>query len=443
MPGTLLIESATAANGEPTLRAARGDGRRVHLHSSRNPSADAARWAQAQPLDAEAFVLFGLGCGYNLAALLVRLPASTPVLVVEPYDVLLGLAQGSRAAREALASGRVHLGHDWEAVTRWVRACRVSWDRVGLLTSGSYAHAFPAEFGRLDTLWRALHQAPKALARRPELLATKPGMSIVVTTFDRPDRAASLVAALQRQRGVRSGLEILLVTDNGDARVFDLVRALPAVDGVDVRCFNTHYEGYGLALANNVGIRFARYDTVVCLDDDVQVPDDLVAAYQAAPQGLRLGRIDFAVDVEGQRRVLADPRGSLMQGAPRPIDDLVRYRGFLYGGNFAIPTDIARALGGFDEAFLDFGEQDLDFGARVMAAARSAVAVPTARVVHDGPSRSLAGQFGVEAPASRPGRALEMMARPDRGSVVNGGLTYWIGDRWECFVQPDGTAGRS
>jgi hypothetical protein len=435
----MLIESTRAANGEPTLRATRADGRGVWLHSGRNPSAEAATWLSRQPLDADAFVLFGLGTGYPLRALLGRVGESTPVLVIEPDPAIVDRARAILPLAPVLASARVRIGHDWTAVETWAGRVRVGWDRIALLCAGGYGHVFAGEYGRVETLFQALHATPDAPARCPALFAHAPGTSVIVSTFNRPAEAARLVAALRRQRDVRGPLEILVVNDNGAHAVFDAVAALPRAAAV-VRCFDTHYAGYGLALARNVGLRFARYDTAICLDDDLEVDDHLVRAYQEAPSGLRLGRIDFRVSVEGQARVMADPRGAIVQGPTTEIDDLVRYRGFVYGGNFAIPTRLALAVGGFDEAFLDEGEEDVDFGARVMAAARAAFAVPAARALHDGPTLTVAHRLGLEAPPQRVGLAVERLQQAGRGSRVNGGLAYWLGDRWQGFVVSDPTS---
>jgi hypothetical protein len=441
------IEEIIAANGQPTLRLTRADGTRVLLHSARNPSAEAERWADAQDLAADAFVLFGCGKGYSLEALAGRLPAAVPVLVIDPIRQPPDSASGSLAACPALERDvsshgpHVTLGRDWSSVWQWSRDGGLRWNRVALLCAPGYGHAFPAEFGRIDTLLGALRLAPDAPARCPGLFAHAPGTSVVVSTYNRPAGAAALVRQLQSQEAVDGPIEVLVVNDNGSTDVFDAVAGLPRAAGVDVRCFDTHYAGYGLALARNVGIRFARFDTVVFLDDDLDVGGDLLASYQRAGRGLRLGRVDFRVASGSASRIVRDPRGGLMEGASRPVADLVAHRGFLYGGNFAVDTDIALAVGGFDEAFLDEGEEDMDFGARVMAATRAATTVPEARAIHDGPTLTMAHDLGLPTPPQRPGHADERIKRPGRGPIVNGGFNYWLDGRWSRFAAGEG-AGR-
>jgi hypothetical protein len=424
----MLIDTSLAANGELTLGATYPDGRRVHLHSGRAPSDEARAWANRQVIDADAFIVFGHGLGYGLAALRPRL-AGRPVCVIEPDPAVLHLARTASHVDPATMPG-VDIAHEWADVVAWNERTGVPWGRTTLLCSGGYGHVFAAAFGRVDTLWRALHAMPGAPRQCPALFRHAPGVSVIVPCFNRARDTAALVEGLQRQRGVRGRLEVLVVSDNGPSDVLDAVAALPPTDGVTVRLFDTHYAGYGLVLARNVGIRFARYDTVVCLDDDLVVGDDLVATYQAAGPGLRLGRIDQLVTIDGNDRIVADPRGSLLDGATRPVDDLVKYRGFMYGGNFALDTAIALAVGGFDEAFLDEGEEDMDFGARVMATTRAATTVPAARALHKGPTLVSAHQLGLPAAPARPANAHARLHQPGRGWIVNGGLSYWLADRW-------------
>lgn len=222
---------------------------------------------------------------------------------------------------------------------------------------------------------------------------------------------------------------MLVVNDHGDPAVYAAVRGAPNPGRVPLRCFDTGYAGYGLALARNVGLRFARHDAAVFVDDDLTVGPDFLAAHRRAPMGPRAGRVDFQVDGPHGRTVHPDRRGEIMTGATRVIDDPAPYLGFLWGANFSIPTVLALAIGGVDEAFLDEGEEDMDFGARAMLAAGRLVVVPEARAVHHGPDRTLAAELGIDLGPQRLGRAQQRFAA--RASlVVNGGLGYWHQPRW-------------
>src|SRR5262249_4965558 len=146
-------------------------------------------------------------------------------------------------------------------------------------------------------------------------------------------------------------VEILLVNDNGDPAVFDTARAVAHREGCTLRLFDTHFDGYGLTLARNIGLRHARYDTTVFLDDDLEIDPHLLQRYRQAPEGVRMGRVDFRYDDAGVPRELADRRIA-MQGPDRVLCPWEAFEGFMYGGNSAVPTELALAIGGFDEVFL-------------------------------------------------------------------------------------------
>ena len=84
------------------------------LCSARDPVAEARRWAQAQPLDAGSYVIFGLGAGYHVEAL--RRCTAAPILVVEPDLALISCALRSRL----LDAPGVVFVHRANAVERWV-----------------------------------------------------------------------------------------------------------------------------------------------------------------------------------------------------------------------------------------------------------------------------------------------------------------------------------
>lgn len=260
------------------------------------------------------------------------------------------------------------------------------------------------------------------------MIAHRVGASVVITTCDRPEGAAALLRSVLGQRGYRGGLEALVVNDHGDERVLDTVRAVAGGQLIPVRCFDTGYSGFGAVLARNIGLRFARYDTAIFLDDDVRVGEDLVARYQQAPEGLRLGRIDFQVESDGAARIIEERR-PILRGEDRVVEDYLPFLGYLWGANFAVPTRLALVVGGLDEAFLDENEEDVDFGARLMLASRRLVVAPSARAIHLGPDSLLKWQLGLPF-ADRPRRAEARFQRRTH-LVVNGGLDYWAGERWE------------
>jgi glycosyltransferase involved in cell wall biosynthesis len=247
------------------------------------------------------------------------------------------------------------------------------------------------------------------------------GVSVVISTYNRPGRVATLVRQLLLQEDVPVPVEILVVNDHGSPEVYDIVRGVPEFGRLPVRFFDTGFSGFGLVLARNTGLRFARYPLTVFLDDDVTVARNFLATYLAAPEGPRAGRIDLVDPDTGAES--PDRRGALMEGPARRLEDWRQTRGCIWGGNFCMPTDLGLFLGGFDERYLNECEEDYDFSVRVVLASRALVVVPGA----------LARHHARVGPPTRISRVAERMTNL-KTLVVNGGLRYWTDPRWQTMV---------
>jgi len=259
------------------------------------------------------------------------------------------------------------------------------------------------------------------------------GTSVIIPTFNRPQWAAELVAQLVAQQGCGGGLEILLVNDNGDPGVFDLARAEVAGSNVELRCFDTGYDGFGAGLARNVGIAHARYIISLFLDDDVMVPPGLVARHQSTAEAcLRLGRIDSLLSTEAGDEVVEDRRRVLTGHDGLVTGDLFPAMGLLHGGHFSVPTPLARELGGFDLEFLDEEEEDTDFGARAIMAVKKLYILASARVLHRGLDSYTLRERGLAGGTDLPRRARERFLERQQ-FIVNGGEDYFLGESWKQY----------
>jgi glycosyltransferase involved in cell wall biosynthesis len=102
-----------------------------------------------------------------------------------------------------------------------------------------------------------------------------PGLSIVVPVFNSEPTCAELVARLHRMLdGLGMRFEVLLVNDGSSdaswARICELAADYPAIRGIDLM------RNYGQHNAVLCGIRQARYDVIVTMDDDLQHPPEEV-----------------------------------------------------------------------------------------------------------------------------------------------------------------------
>lgn len=69
--------------------------------------------------------------------------------------------------------------------------------------------------------------------------------------------------------------------------------------------------------------------------------------------------------------------------------------GMVWGGNMSVPTMPALIIGGFDEAFLDEGEEGMDFGARMILTLKQLILVPQAQAVHKGANQQISKKLGL------------------------------------------------
>jgi glycosyltransferase involved in cell wall biosynthesis len=173
-----------------------------------------------------------------------------------------------------------------------------------------------------------------------ELINHQPGFSVVISTYNRIDNLLKLVEQLLQQKDLTCSYEILIVNDNGPEEYLQELYSSPILKSspVSIRLFNTFYDGYGLALARNIGLRFAEYDNVVFLDDDLEIANHFLHYYQQAPYGVKAGRIDFEVEVNAETHQIPDYRpvmeGKHTQVLPAENDIL----GMVWGGNMSVPT---------------------------------------------------------------------------------------------------------
>jgi len=163
-------------------------------------------------------------------------------------------------------------------------------------------------------------------------LGHKPGISVVISTYNRPFLAISLIRQIMTQVDLQLPLEVLMVSDGGNPGSLDVIKQMTAKSQWPVRFFDSmQADAYALTLCRNIGIRFARYDRLVFLDDDLSIGPDFLSHYASAPEGLCLGRIDSIEEREKQFEVVPDLRGRQLTGPTRRIDPWETQAGIFMG----------------------------------------------------------------------------------------------------------------
>jgi glycosyltransferase involved in cell wall biosynthesis len=246
-------------------------------------------------------------------------------------------------------------------------------------------------------------------------------LSVVIPTRNRRALLVELLHALDRQDLPRDSFEVIVVIDGGTD---DTAAAVAAIAGdaprrgPELRC--VEQPSRGASAARNHGVRLARGDVVLFLDDDVVPGAGLVSAHHAAhaagPPGGRvvLGRLEMEYDGGALRRELR--RWWEQHYVRLSSATTVSFTDF-FTGNVSVTREAVLAAGGFDEA-IDYGE-DVDFGYRLKSLGLEFAFAPqavgrsrntkTVRELHRDSFREGRGSLRMyrKHPATRAGSALD------------------------------------
>jgi peptidoglycan/xylan/chitin deacetylase (PgdA/CDA1 family)/glycosyltransferase involved in cell wall biosynthesis len=198
-------------------------------------------------------------------------------------------------------------------------------------------------------------------------VTNSPRFSIVIPTFQRRETVIPSVDALRRQT-FSGDFEVIVVVDGSDDGSADALRSL---DSFSLRVIEQTNQG--ASAARNAGAACAEGEILLFLDDDMEADPALLARHDEAHR-------DGATVVLGHIPLHPDsPRNFLSAGVARWAEDrhleLTRTDELtpfdLLTGQLSIRRDIFEALGGFSRDFTrggSFGNEDLDFGIRLLNA---------------------------------------------------------------------------
>jgi len=190
-------------------------------------------------------------------------------------------------------------------------------------------------------------------------------LSIVVPTYNRRGILTRTLPSHLGQKGVDGRYEVIVVVDGSTD---DTLSMLQRTDwGTRLRIISQ--PNRGLAAARNRGAAAARGEILLFLDDDMVAAPDLVAIHLeeqgASSQKVVLGALGLAEGVrrsflkEGVATWSRDMERRLSAPGYRPRFDDWSF------GNASIGRALFLDLGGFDERFVSYGNEDYDLGWRL------------------------------------------------------------------------------
>jgi glycosyltransferase involved in cell wall biosynthesis len=206
--------------------------------------------------------------------------------------------------------------------------------------------------------------------------AVEPLVSIVVPTFRKPEPLRQTLASLRDLDFQADQYEIIVVDDGSDPETAAVVEA--AVVDMPLVRYAPQSHG-GVASARNHGARLARGEVLIFVDDDMLLPQDLIASHlqaleQHAPAVIS-GYREFAPGLAaalsrapfGRFRLVAEPRQEWGHDLKQPSASGVGFRPHPAGlpaNDLAVRSEDFFRIGGFDEAFPHAGYEDHDFTLR-------------------------------------------------------------------------------
>ncbi len=206
-------------------------------------------------------------------------------------------------------------------------------------------------------------------------------ISLVISTYERPDALAAVFDSVARQRAAPD--EIIVADDGSGAATRDLIAGFARRSPVPVRAVSQQHEGFRLTRLRNLAIAAATTDYLVFIDGDMLLHHGFVADHrrQARPgcftQGVRVRASEaLTARLIGSPRTPLDPwtpglgllrrayllRSRALSGATRRLAN-----GFiaLKGCNQAFWRHDLVRVNGFNEAIAGWGPEDKELCARL------------------------------------------------------------------------------
>jgi len=207
-------------------------------------------------------------------------------------------------------------------------------------------------------------------------------LTLVITTYNRADVLKELLASLENQND--KDFDVVIAIDGSTDHTEEMLHSLQP--SYYMKWVNTYCNGYGLAVARNLGILAAEGDAVVILDDDSSPGPEFVAAHkQSVCHGTITGGPRSPSDVSDKRLAWKMEQLSLVPSCtPIPIKRMRREwpNAYLVENNICLYRQDWIDIGLFSERLKMYGFIGQEFFARAEYLGYSYQFNPGAAIIH-------------------------------------------------------------
>ncbi len=199
-------------------------------------------------------------------------------------------------------------------------------------------------------------------------MAEGPQVSVVIPTHQRREALRAVLESLSRQSVAPESYEVVVAVDASTDGTLEMLEGFSAP--FELRWVSP--PGRGRAGACNAAVAAARGEVAIILDDDMRVVSEFVERHRSHhPPGSRrcvLGAVPVELD-EGSPLAARYVKEKFDLHLSRLSDPehLALPRSF-FTGNASLRTEVMREVGGFDDSFAVYGNEDVELALRLRKA---------------------------------------------------------------------------
>ena len=199
-------------------------------------------------------------------------------------------------------------------------------------------------------------------------MADAPPVSVIIPTHQRRDPLRLALESLAKQTAPSDSYEVIVSIDGSTDGTEEMLATFAAPYALRT----VRGDHRGRAAACNAAIAAAGGEILIILDDDMEVAPEFVERHRRHHEPDSRLCVLGAVPVElggsssHAARYVKDKFDTHLERLAQP-EHLNLPRSF-YTGNASLPAELMREVGGFDESFTEYGNEDVELALRLRAA---------------------------------------------------------------------------